>query len=262
MDEQREIPASRDNISRISTHGLGVEVTPMSANGVIRLLETPTQSAKLILNHNLHSVYLFHRLKWFRSLYASATAILIDGWPILRLTVGSPTIENRIGSTDWLAVLQDKWRSGAESKVQRIFVLGGDAESNSRARNQLAAASTEVVVSGADGYFDIERESAAIVAQLSEFEPDLVLVGMGMPLQERFLANNFEELPAAYYATVGGAIDYLADKVPLAPRLLGRLGFEWLWRFLHAPRRLFTRYFVEPICLLVLVALSPWRREP
>jgi len=261
MDEQREVPAQHDTVSRRSTYGLGVEVTPMSASGVIRVLETPTRAVKLVLNHNLHSVYFFVKFEWFRSLYASAAVILIDGWPILRLTAGSPSIENRIGSTDWLAALQDKWRSGTETRVRRIFVLGGDAESNLRARDKLAAASSEVTVAGADGYFDVSRESDQILTQLSQFKPDLVLVGMGMPLQEKFLFENLEKLPAAYYATVGGAIDYLADRQPLAPRFIGRLGLEWLWRFLHAPRRLFNRYFVEPFRLLVLLLPVPWKRR-
>jgi hypothetical protein len=81
-----------------------------------------------------------------------------------------------------------------------------------------------------------------------------VLVGMGMPLQERFLHDNRLDLPSAYYATVGGAIDYVAGEARLAPRFLGGAGLEWLWRFTNDPRRLFSRYFVEPVALFKLVA--------
>ncbi|MGZ8370355.1 MAG: WecB/TagA/CpsF family glycosyltransferase, partial [Caulobacteraceae bacterium] len=50
--------------------------------------------------------------------------------------------------------------------------------------------------------------------------------------------------------TVGAAFDYEAGAVPTPPRWTGRLGVEWLARFLVEPRRLFTRYFVEPWSLI------------
>ncbi|QWS32729.1 WecB/TagA/CpsF family glycosyltransferase [Curtobacterium aetherium] len=228
----------------------------MSAKDVVELLNVPARSALLILNHNLHSVFLFHKYEWFRAFYSRARVVLIDGWPVLRLTSGRPSAEVRIGSTDWLAALQQEWRRSEGSQVRRVFLLGGDQQSNAAARRRLADGAPDIVVHGGHGFFDLDLDSAQVVAELTGFRPDLVLVGMGMPRQEEFLERNLAQLPPAYYATVGGAIDYLAEKSPLAPRAFGRLGIEWLWRFLHAPSRLFARYFIEPFHLLGLLIAS------
>ena len=67
-----------------------------------------------------------------------------------------------------------------------------------------------------------------------------------MPLQETFVAATTPE-PPAIYATVGGAISYIAGVTTLAPRWLGGVGLEWAWRLLHSPRRLARRYLVEPV---------------
>jgi N-acetylglucosaminyldiphosphoundecaprenol N-acetyl-beta-D-mannosaminyltransferase len=101
-------------------------------------------------------------------------------------------------------------------------------------------------VSGVNGYI----ASSEAVAAIQVFQPDLVLVGLGMPRQEYFLLENLESLPPSTYATVGGAIDYIGGTTTLAPRWLGRVGLEWAWRLAHDPRRLANRYLVEPFALL------------
>ncbi|MCA1379196.1 WecB/TagA/CpsF family glycosyltransferase, partial [Bradyrhizobium sp. IC4060] len=80
-------------------------------------------------------------------------------------------------------------------------------------------------------------------------DPQLILVGMGMPLQEAFLTRNLAQMPNAYIATVGGAVDYVAGAAKLSPRWLGRFGLEWAWRFAHDPLRLYGRYLIEPVKL-------------
>jgi len=78
----------------------------------------------------------------------------------------------------------------------------------------------------------------------------VVLVGMGMPIQENWIAQNAHRLDQGVLLSVGGAFDYEAGVQIPAPRWLGRLGLEWLFRFAVQPKRLFRRYFVEPWSLI------------
>ncbi|BBZ06404.1 hypothetical protein MDOR_05730 [Mycolicibacterium doricum] len=112
-------------------------------------------------------------------------------------------------------------------------------------------------VSGVDGYVS----SDIALTRIIDFDPDLVLVGLGMPRQELFLLSHLAQLPDATYATVGGAIDYLAGTTRLAPRWLGRFGLEWVWRLVNQPRRLAHRYLVEPLLLLIRVLCASFRER-
>ncbi len=83
-------------------------------------------------------------------------------------------------------------------------------------------------------------------AWLAELRPQLVLIGLGMPLQEKVLRRRLDALPPAVYCAVGGAIEQIAGIQKLAPRWLGRLGLEWAWRLMLHPRRVAYRVFGEP----------------
>jgi N-acetylglucosaminyldiphosphoundecaprenol N-acetyl-beta-D-mannosaminyltransferase len=223
---------------------LGLSVTPLTAIQTAQWA-SKREGKRLLLNHNLHSAYIFQVDPEFRSFYERADRVVIDGAPIrVAGSLGSRkwlSSDYRIGSTDWIACLSRTADTGV------LAVLGATPESNAAAvralRHQLTG--TGWAVHGLNGY----RASEDLVAWLDHVKPTLVLVGMGMPDQERFLAENWEHLPAATYATVGGAIDYIAGTGRLAPRWVGRMGMEWAWRLAHDPTRLAHRYLIEPVLL-------------
>lgn len=107
-----------------------------------------------------------------------------------------------------------------------------------------------LVIQTEHGYFDIESESDRIVATINAFAPDVLLVGMGMPRQERWILHRRDDLHAPCIITVGAAMDYFAGAIPTPPRWTGRLGLEWLARLMAEPGRLWRRYLVEPWYLL------------
>jgi len=122
------------------------------------------------------------------------------------------------------------------------------------ARNRILADFPDVKLATHHGYFDAtagSAENAAVVEAVNAFAPQILLVGMGMPRQEVWVLENHPALttPCASF-TVGGAFDYEAGAQKAAPRWMGRLGVEWLFRLVVDPRRLFVRYCVEPWSLV------------
>lgn len=222
---------------------LEISVTPLTAPEVAEIVANAS-GKRLLLNHNLHSAYLHEVDSRFRELYRRATWVIVDGAPILWLTSRFSTTRLgsswRVSSTDWLDALSRVNSSG------RLFIFGATASSNEKAVDALRRKLANWTISGVDGYVDDE----VAVKAITDFNPDLVIVGLGMPRQEHFLLRNFDHLPAATYATVGGAIDYVGGSNRLAPRWLGSLGLEWLWRLANEPRRLAYRYLIEPLLLL------------
>ncbi|QNO38096.1 WecB/TagA/CpsF family glycosyltransferase [Protaetiibacter sp. SSC-01] len=222
----------------------------MTADEVVEWVDDHRGGKHFVANHNLHSVHLHKTLASFRRAYDLADLVVVDGSPVLWLTRRRrPELghEYRTGSTDWIARLGDSMSPG------ELCLVGASAESNRRAVERLTAdlGPKGWRVRGIDGF----RDNAETLDWLRGGVPTLVLVGMGMPRQEEFLLENWEKLPPAVYATVGGAIDYVAGTTNLAPRWMGRLGVEWLWRLAHEPRRLAARYLVEPLALAWLIVV-------
>lgn len=251
----------QDPIPRIKCPLFKVEVNPTSIEYLENLLKTTNslQSARrsrILVGHNLHSVFLYHSDPLFRKLYDNSWLVICDGKPIQleanfvarRTHIPSYARPDRIGSTDWIpAVLRD----GA---FHRIAVVGASMDSNRDFVAFVRRLSPSAQAIGIPGNNWNEETSKLVISTLASFSPDLVLVGLGMPLQEHFLAENLTRLPRALYAAVGGAIDQLSGHQTLAPRWLGTMNLEWFWRLAHDPRRLSTRYLVEPWKLFVLLS--------
>jgi N-acetylglucosaminyldiphosphoundecaprenol N-acetyl-beta-D-mannosaminyltransferase len=222
----------------------------------------------LIANHNAHSLFLIRRSAKLRSFFAEADLIQIDSVPMIlwgRL-LGMP-LSRGMRSTylDWR---DDFWRL-AQARRWRVFYLGGAPGVADAAAARLAERYPGVRIGVHHGYFDQAEKSAenrAVLDQIAAFDPQVVLVGMGMPLQEHWALDNHAALTCGAILTVGAAFDYEAGVQTAAPRWTGRLGLEWLARLIAQPRRLAGRYLVEPWALIgpaigdVFAALSRPRR--
>lgn len=86
------------------------------------------------------------------------------------------------------------------------------------------------------GYLDKENQKK-VIAEINSKEIDLLLVGMGFPLQEKFLDSNLKNLNVGAAVTVGGSFDVLAGEVNRAPIWMQKLGLEWFYRLLQEPSR-------------------------
>jgi N-acetylglucosaminyldiphosphoundecaprenol N-acetyl-beta-D-mannosaminyltransferase len=85
-------------------------------------------------------------------------------------------------------------------------------------------------------------ERGEVVAQINSARPDVVWVGIGVPKQEKWMAEMRPLLDAPVLVGVGAAFDFHAGLVPQAPNLLQDAGLEWAYRLAHEPRRLWRRY--------------------
>lgn len=233
------------------------EATLPRLNDIIR--RTVSEKGRLIVaNHNLHSLYLVHHDRRMQTFYKQSACIHADGMGIIalgRLMGHALSRAHRVTYADWMLPLM---REAAESGW-RVFYLGskpGVAEMGARfLRTQFPS----LAIMTSSGYFDGNPDSldnGNIVQRIEEFGPQLLMVGMGMPRQEHWVASNLEQISANVIFTCGAAMDYVAGVVPTSPRWIGRIGLEWLFRLSAEPRRLWGRYLLEPWYVAGLVAKS------
>lgn len=94
-----------------------------------------------------------------------------------------------------------------------------------------------------DGYFT-EDQSAERVNAIRESKADLLIVAMGVPRQEDFIRDNWDQLGVTLAIPVGGSFDVIAGRKKRAPKWMQKTGAEWFYRMCQEPRRLFKRYLV------------------
>jgi N-acetylglucosaminyldiphosphoundecaprenol N-acetyl-beta-D-mannosaminyltransferase len=136
-------------------------------------------------------------------------------------------------------------RIAAENDVTVAFVGGGQGSAERAAgrwRQLLPGLRIEVVGDGAPigegGIAWPVEDDADLTRTVATVSPTIVLVGLGAPKQERWIARHAAAVPSARIMIgVGGAFDMWADDLRRSPRLLRRLGLEWAWRLALEPRR-------------------------
>jgi N-acetylglucosaminyldiphosphoundecaprenol N-acetyl-beta-D-mannosaminyltransferase len=132
-------------------------------------------------------------------------------------------------------------RSAAAGR--RLFLLGDEPGVAARAAARLEAGLPGVVAGTHHGFYRPE-EQAAVADAIAASEAGVVLVGMGMPRQERAILELRDRLPGRVLMAVGGLFRWIAGVETRGPRWLTDHGFEWLCRLAAQPRRVAGRYLV------------------
>lgn len=214
---------------------------------------------KVILgHHNLHSLYLCNKLPVMAEFYQKADYIHIDGMSIVLLgkALGLDlNHENRLTSLDWLLPLIDNCQCLMKEDL-RIFLLGGAPGVAELAGNTFKERVDNIEVSSSHGFFDMYdfQDNDSVIQRINQFQPHMLLVGMGMPRQEEWIAGNSDKIHADVIWSLGAFMDYYAGVIPIPPRWLGAIGLEWAFRLFSEPRRLWKRYLVEPWFIVLLLA--------
>lgn len=205
----------------------------------------------LVLNANVHCLNLAYREPALRSFLNDAEVVFCDGAGVmLAARLLGRRIPGRITYADWAWSLA----SYAEREGFSLYFLGARPGVAEKAAGKLKERHPGLKIAGIhDGYFDRSKaspENEAVVEEINAAAPDILLVGFGMPLQERWLMENWGRIDTHVALTGGAVFDYVSDELRRGPRILTDNGFEWLARFIVEPRRLWRRYLVgNPVFL-------------
>ena len=218
----------------------------------------------LVLNVNVHCLNLCYDDPALREFFNGADVVFCDGAGVMlaaRMLGGH--IPARITYADWA------WRLAAfaEAEGLSLFLLGARPCVAEEAARRLRARHPALDISGVrHGYFDHAAgspENEAVLEEIQAATPDILLVGLGMPLQEIWLMENRHRIEAGVALTGGAVFDYVSGELRRGPRFLTENGLEWLARLFIEPRRLWRRYLLgNPLFLLrVLGQRLAWQKR-
>lgn len=226
---------------------LGVQVTPLAVPELHHCLEAYIRQNKkaLVLHVNVNCLNLSFEQPWLRNFLNEAAIVFCDGAGVmLGARILGHHIPERITYADWMWQLAQF----AQPRNFTFYFLGARPGIAERAAFRLQQQFPDLNVVGTHhGYFDHtpgHPENEAVLEEINGLKPNILVLGFGMPSQEKWLKENWPYLNVNIALTGGAVFDYVSGELTRAPKWMTDNGFEWLGRLLIEPRRLWQRYII------------------
>ncbi len=263
------VPAQRSSLlwpgdtsapSRVRVFGLAIENTTVAA-ATSSWIDAARRRRKLrAVFVNAHVVNEMAANSDYRAVVASADRLYADGSGLaLAARFAAEPLRDNVNGTDLFPALA----AAAASAHVKIFLLGGRPGIAEAARQHMVGFGLGGAIVGTHhGYFAPgSADEDAAIAAANASGADIVLVAMGVPMQDQWIARHAHRLDASVLAGVGGLFDFFAGKIERAPHLMRVVGCEWVWRLLLEPRRMARRYLLGNVNFIALALIdAAWHR--
>jgi N-acetylglucosaminyldiphosphoundecaprenol N-acetyl-beta-D-mannosaminyltransferase len=204
-------------------------------------------ACRYVVTPNVDHTVLLQENEELVSAYEKAHLILADGHPIVWASrLLRKPLPERVAGSELVPKLFDAFETDHRNGKLRVFLLGAQPGVGAIAAANMKAkwpnVETVGVYSPPMGFEKDPEENNFILGRIALTRPDVVIVGLGAPKQEIWVAKHFDQMHAKAALCVGATIDFLAGEQKRAPVWMQRSGVEWLHRMCSQPKRLVKRY--------------------
>lgn len=233
----------------------GTKITPTTPSQLLELLSSHIEADEqcVVASQNLHGLHVRLWDAASRQLHGlRKTYVHIDGMPIValcRFNGIDASRKHRVTLNDFIWPLLDL----AAKEGWRVCYVGSTTTTLAAATDKVRTRLPHLHLQTHSGYFRDQQESATVAREVAQFDPQLVLVGMGMGRQERWILQHMLTIYPACVVTVGACMEYIAGAAKTPPRWMGHAGCEWMFRLIENPSRFWHRYLVEPWFVLAYI---------
>lgn len=222
---------------------LGVRIAQLERPDAVARVERLCERDRpgLLVYANAHTLNTASKDPGFRRILASADLVLNDGSGVaLAARLRGERFPENLNGTDFnLDILELCARRGWP-----VYLLGARPGVAERAAERLQERIPALEVVGTRHGFLSEGEDREVAGEIRRTGARVLMVAMGQPLQERWLAEHLPATGCRLGVAVGAFLDFSAGEVPRAPRWMSAAGVEWLYRLRQEPLRLWRRYLV------------------
>ena len=193
----------------------------------------PEHKAYYVVTPNPEIVMLANEDEGMLSAVKDAELVIADGIGVIygAKILGTP-LKDRIPGIDFTTALFEKMNEAGRS----LFLFGAKPGVAEKAAENISLKYPGIKLVGTnDGYF---KDNETIIEKINASKPDLMLVCLGAPKQEKWMQKNAQRLDVGLMVGAGGSLDVFAGVVQRAPEIWQRLGLEWFHRLLKEPRRI------------------------
>ena len=224
---------------------LGVPLDVTDYEGVLAWIDAAiaARSGGYVCVAPTHTVMASREDPELRAAVLGASLVVPDGQPLVwAMNAFGAQLEARVYGPTLMARAMER----AAATGQRHYLYGGrnhGALAELARRLRLRNPGLQIVGGHCPPFRELTpQEEDDVVAEINRSGADVVWVGIGVPKQEKWMAQMRDRLDPAVLIGVGAAFDFHAGLVPQAPDALQRLGLEWAFRLVQEPRRLWRRY--------------------
>ena len=209
------------------------------------IIQSASLNQKTVIGHvNTRAMNFAYELPWYRKFFNDADLVFCDGFGVIlgaKMLGYSMQSSHRMTCPDYIENLI----LACERENLSLFLLAGQPGVVDKAIAKMKASAPNLRVAGHHGHFEKSGpQNDEVVDLINSFKPDVLYIGFGMPLQEKWILDNFDHLEARVFLPLGACLDFYTDTVYRGPRWMTDRGLEWLSRLLVEPNRLWKRYIV------------------
>ncbi|MCP5063147.1 MAG: WecB/TagA/CpsF family glycosyltransferase [Ignavibacteriae bacterium] len=206
---------------------------------------------KILFYLNSHVVYETNKNPEVKKYIISADYLIADGYSIVWAyqNLLNKKIKKVVFTYSYFKFIRKLFIKNNS----KIFFLGASKQNIEKATKlEMNNFPNLKLVGYHHGYFDTNFESAKIIKSINKSNAEVLIVGMGCPLAEKWIIKNKGKLNPSLIFSVGGFFDFLAKDKISAPKWMYNSGFEWLFRLTQEPKRLFRRYLTSNLYFLFI----------
>ncbi len=232
---------------------LGVDIDNINTDeaGQItkELIENSNKNCKIIVAPNTEFIMMAQKDEEFFNILKQAELATPDsvGVTIAGKLQKKPFKQRIPGQMYFRKVLEV-----GEKEGWTFYLLGGKNEVPELAVENIKKMFPNIKIVGYhEGFFEKDSEED-VIKEINNLSPNVLFVAMGAPKQEKWIYKHRNELKVDVAAGQGGTFDYEAGRIRRAPRLIQKLGIEWIWRLILQPSRI-IRMMVLPVYLFKII---------
>ena len=207
-----------------------------------------------VVTPNVDHIVMLETDVELKNIYRDASLILTDGKPLLWISKWYKTpIKEKISGSDLFPLLCEM----AAKKGYSMFFLGAAEGVAAKAAENLKKKYNGLKIVGTYsppyGFEKDEIESEKIIDMVKEAHPDILILGLGSPKQEKFVYHYCKDLGVPISLGLGASLDFEAGNIRRAPKWMSNHGLEWLYRLIKEPKRMFKRYIIDDCKIVKLI---------
>jgi N-acetylglucosaminyldiphosphoundecaprenol N-acetyl-beta-D-mannosaminyltransferase len=219
---------------------MGLRLDPVGRAGIFRFVRAAIEKRRRVtITHlNVHGVNVARVDEGFRCMNLASDLVYCDGIGVrLAARLAGLAVPERATATDWIFDFCDEFRNA------RIYYVGQHPDVLEAGLGVLRNRMSGLQISGHHGHFDKEGpENEKVLDALRAYAPSIVMVGMGMPIQERWIRANRNRIDAPVVIAVGALLEWVSGRWRRSPDWVNRVGGEWLGRLVRQPAHTWRRY--------------------
>lgn len=210
--------------------------------------------SRLLLTSDSQGIYLAQSDPELKAIYQRAALNTPDSYGVVwALRRQGIHLQDRVTGVDLVSGLCEI----AAQEGKSVYLLGSSPGVAEKAARALQERYTGLRIAGArDGYY-AAAEELEIVKDVAATKPDILLVAMGIPRQEKFLAKYQEQIGFRIGMGIGGSLDVLSGQVKRAPKVVQAVRMEWLWRVILNPKKISKVATLPKFAMCVLRGRTP-----